>query len=851
MKKEKGGGKRRLRRAIEEHRKATIIIVIVAVFALAFLGYKLWLNFNFLVKDDLLLVIEPQDQSLNVHYGDKPNVTISAKIENSFACNAFCSYEFSDISSRKVLERGNFTSKGIGKEFSKNFGLSIDRTGTGQKLYSFDIQCNNVRGFYCPSDESKRKRSVFITLNYDISEMERSLKEGLKENITSIGKRLSEVDVEMQNLNNRIFELGFVVNLNETQDDKEILNNEYDRIVLELEALERVWSEENYILLAEMFSKSYDSRLEGISKGISALNSGMQGIVARHNLLIGNADKIDNGLREMNQTVIFLDRADKMLLEAHKGTLNETRAIKTEMDGNTFESYDVIESRINSTREAMEYISEQAKRLFTNSYLEGFYLGALETEKLCIIKGICSPADFPQAIINSGGIDYGKIGNLCASFDSLNEDYAMENNKSGERLKNYEFAKVNSTINAAKESKTMMARKNVFEKIRMINASSGLNESLAFLLQISEANSSIAPVDYGNFAEGEIMDIIELNLSAGSSAYYSQYCTGKTINLTEYYGNKSSVKDAEYPADKNFTSRVEVTLTENYPVCCVFGECKRCCESDECMKDESLYPVLFLHGHAFNSDNSPDFSLDAFNRLQGKLQEEGYVSAGTITPISDYSEIKRGEWGLSSRPITVKGSYYLVSYYDLGSYSLTTQKSENIETYAIRLKELVDLLKLRTGKDKVNIIAHSMGGLVARSYLQIFGDEDVNILILVATPNEGVSGSASSYCPFLGEKKECNDMNENSIFIKKLNDPNKIPESVEIHNIVGDGCDMDGLPGDGIVIRENSKLGHATNYYVNGTCDGISKNLHTEILNIEKYPEVYDIIKSVLEGNND
>ena len=40
------------------------------------------------------------------------------------------------------------------------------------------------------------------------------------------------VDVDIQDLNNRIFELGFKVNFNEIEEEKEILINDYDRIVL-------------------------------------------------------------------------------------------------------------------------------------------------------------------------------------------------------------------------------------------------------------------------------------------------------------------------------------------------------------------------------------------------------------------------------------------------------------------------------------------------------------------------------------------------------------------------------------------------------------------------------------------
>ena len=90
-------------------------------------------------------------------------------------------------------------------------------------------------------------------------------------------------------------------------------------------------------------------------------------------------------------------------------------------------------------------------------------------------------------------------------------------------------------------------------------------------------------------------------------------------------------------------------------------------------------------------------------------------------------------------------------------------------------------------------------------------------------------------------------MSENSIFIKKLNDPLKIPENAEIHNIVGLGCDMAGKNGDGIVTKQNAELDYAENYYINGTCSRL-KLFHTEILNIDKYPEVYKAISSILKS---
>lgn len=847
-KKKKESGKKSIKRLIKENKKIVIASAIALLLILSFSGYRIWLNFYFLTADDLILNLEPGDKSLSIHYWEKPNVTINVGIDNSLVCDAMCTYEFKDISGDSIVDKGTFTSKGIEKSFRKEFTLSAGRAGSGQKIYTFDVKCSNIKTFYCPTNENKRERSIFITLNYDISEYERFLKETLRENITNAVNGLNGIDALIQRLNDRFFELGFRINLNEIERGKEILNNDYDKLLLELKSIESAWSNENYILVSELFNRSYDERLSNMVREIDVINDNIANIIKRHNSLIDDIENADDELRRLDDAIIFLNRVDKKLLDEHKQLLNKTNELKAKIGKNSFLGYDSLEDGISSINESINGFKAKSENAFSEAYLKGVYYGSFEKEKLCVIKGDCrNKTDFSTAMTNSLKVDDNKIGNVCASLDAIKGAYEEENNKSDALLKNYNFDEVKDILKETARAKALAARKNVFAQISGINASDKLNKPLNILLDASKVNFSEEPIDYGNFTENEILSLIKLNFSEDSEQYSNNNCANlEKINISEHYGEKVTLDKAGDAEEKNFTSRVGIKLTENYPVCCVFGECKRCCTSDECRKDESLYPVLLLHGHALNSDNSPDYSLDAFNRIQAKLQEDGYISAGTITPVSDHS-VKKGDWGISSRPVSVKGSYYLVSYYNLGSYTLATQKSENIETYAIRLKELIDLLKFRTGKDKVIIVAHSMGGLVARSYLQIFGDNDVDKLIMIATPNKGISGSVSSYCPILGEKKECNDMLENSIFIKKLNDPNKVPTNTRAYSIIGAGCDMDGIEGDGIVTKKNAELEYAENFYINGTCERLSKALHTQILNINEYPEVYDIISSALK----
>lgn len=64
-------------------------------------------------------------------------------------------------------------------------------------------------------------------------------------------------------------------------------------------------------------------------------------------------------------------------------------------------------------------------------------------------------------------------------------------------------------------------------------------------------------------------------------------------------------------------------------------------------------------------------------------------------------------------------------------------RQNNVLT-ADELKFKIDAVKAATGKQKVDIVAHSMGGLIARAYIQSADyQNDVDQLIFLATPHQG------------------------------------------------------------------------------------------------------------------
>lgn len=274
-------------------------------------------------------------------------------------------------------------------------------------------------------------------------------------------------------------------------------------------------------------------------------------------------------------------------------------------------------------------------------------------------------------------------------------------------------------------------------------------------------------------------------------------------------------------------------LQETQTICCVRDTCAPCCSGEEC-NTPTMYPILLLHGHALNARSSPEYSLDSMIQIQRSLEEEGYVNGGILLPRAQRSL-------LDAFPFSFRTTYYIDVLVENGT-TYVPANSQSISTYALRLHDIIQTAKEETQKEKVIIIAHSMGGLVARQYLQTFGEESVYMLITIGTPNQGITEDILRMCTILGEKQECTDMTQGSIFLRKLGTQNI---NIPVHTIIGTGCTMRQGDGDGIVLTDAAKLAGTTTHTIRGTCTA-SMPLHTEMLKPNKYPEVIEIISSLL-----
>lgn len=97
----------------------------------------------------------------------------------------------------------------------------------------------------------------------------------------------------------------------------------------------------------------------------------------------------------------------------------------------------------------------------------------------------------------------------------------------------------------------------------------------------------------------------------------------------------------------------------------------------------------------------------------------------------------------------------------------------DIRTNSQRLANTIASVRARTGAAKVDLVAHSMGGLVSRYYIKsLGGSSSVDSLIMMGTPNYGTSlANVASFLTFgscVGIDA-CNQMAAGSGFLNDLN----------------------------------------------------------------------------------
>ncbi len=776
--------------------RRTIIIILVAVIFLI-ITFFASNTISFAFNEEMNIILTPKDKSIIIQYNEPYEANFEFVNDNFFWCNSECIYRLKDISENKTIDE-NIVYLEHDEQIEVNYTLKSDKVGSGQKIYIFEVECNNLRSLLCRTEGEKKIESSFVTLNYDLSEEEKTVKAKINKQLVMALEQLKKLDEF--NIQNKQLMYRIDVDSDETtklKKQQDFIDNELVEIFDIYNSLKLLWDKQRYVELDYIFTNLDD--LSMIRKKIMQQRENIFHFIDHYNKIIENMSNILDDER-INNIALFNDSINQVYKDIF---FTYIKISDNKLDNYALELPDIDKYYDDYVEKANNKIIRVRYELLKYRFL----LDALESESY--------DAEINDTLEYDEDIDYIKEMNSTCKHIS----------KTIDSIETFNFYNRDTNITEQQSIfiKNMIIT-NFHEKI-----SEDMGEKINRILELENLTK-------GNITEQRfdlVIDIIEL---------YSLDCNLSRRNILKEIPKIDKINKTLVDVE----SEISTALPENLPECCVFSKCEPCCTPQTCGDNPRLYPVVFLHGHSFNKEEKPEASLNAFSSIQHKLVDEGFINAGEVDISKSLEETEYGYWGRSGYPVSVRATYYIIRYYDLGLYSLSAQKSDRIENYAIRLKEIIDYVKFKTGYDKVKIVTHSMGGLVAREYISIFGDDSVDKLVLIASPNQGISPRMERLCKFTGADPECEDMTEGSIFLKRLNSV-KEPENVEIHTIIAQGCETNDNEGDGVVSVDSAELSYADNHYIEGNCtDYLGIELHNKILDPELYPEVYDIIVGVL-----
>jgi len=282
----------------------------------------------------------------------------------------------------------------------------------------------------------------------------------------------------------------------------------------------------------------------------------------------------------------------------------------------------------------------------------------------------------------------------------------------------------------------------------------------------------------------------------------------------------------------------------------------RCCLGN-CEDNPHYYPIIFVHGHSLSQDESKD-SINAFTEFQQKLSnEEGYTNKGYLLfGVCDNMQVN--SWNYD-KPITIRTTYYRDSTNNDLSQPIGDGDNKRINDYALILKNVADCVMYLTDSKKVKIIAHSMGGLVTRGYIKNYGgDQYVDKVVLIGTPNHGINGLIKDFCDGVNQDRpECQEMQAGSSFLNSLNSEDETYGNVKYMTIRGtlyDDTSVEIVKPCGYDTHEHDETVCETSVPLEGSQNEVVKygrvtgtgTLHSELKFPSKVPEVYSKTKNFI-----
>ena len=830
------------------------IIIIVIPFTKAALGFDIQVNNGL--------------GSVELEHGSSKDIPVKV-INSNNGLNSFCALTCTFKLNDKIYPFNTLDSSGYSD--IKTFKITAPNIGreSDSESYQVIVTCEKVSSL-CIGDNPTSKPAILI-ITYQLTQQEKDAKNYLGGVLPTITSSLTQSDSQIKKIEDKINQLKSNFKISSIREEIVKLKGNYESYKSEIQSAKNLYENFYYINSKNSLRLSISSDINNFNNLVLSTDSTLDEIIKKHkeiteklNLLREKSDSVNKLLDMLKKDKTIIDKVKSLLSKFESGSFNDYNKIDIEQKNLNSELTDLKTSLQSEIDAKIKY---------------GLSTYEFDIDNLCKSYQFCL-----QKILSKD------IENLCINFKNLENKILQESSqrlnsyrKIKEQLKNIEpkIKDTNQLIETINQEITKGSNLNLeecsynikkintnFEKYVYENLESILNETEkscnSVLNKIKEENSiKIGLLDkflnlFKNVFKNKLkIDLIKLiaikepstiEISTKSQLFLQNDCNFKISELTMPKVEEVNV------VSKDIRGESLGELKQRGELCSIFGESTPCCLDESCRSDPSKYPIIFVHGHAPLSWNTLDYSINSFSDFQERLATSGnYLKGDIILPTSNINSVKGGDWGKINKPIGVRTSYYK-GVYDESGRTIGKEEGQSIDVYSQRLSDIVDIVLHHTKKDKVIIVAHSMGGLVSRNYIKNFGGSNkVYKLITIGTPNHGIygwligglCGVSSSNFP------ECRDMQSNSTFITNLNAGSEVISPVHILAIIGtceDNTDIERhitFKDDEVVRDYSARINGAKNVVISGQCVSGIDTFHGDLVkNDQVYNEIINFIKT-------
>src|SRR3989338_4789949 len=238
-----------------------LLVVLIFAALMLFFGIKI----SFILNEELQIELNPVYMPISARYSESPAVNFTINNRNFGFCNAFCEYTLKDLRTNIIISYMNKT-LGSNQIVSKTYTLPINERGSGQALYIFEVQCNNVRTNICSTEQEKRYKSALVAVNYGLSEEEKVIEEKAKHEIPFYLNSLvnSEKTIKKDSVRISLFERGNITKSSEIpvlESANKDLEQDFAQLLIQLSFIKSLWNDEKYPELENVFSQQLKERI--------------------------------------------------------------------------------------------------------------------------------------------------------------------------------------------------------------------------------------------------------------------------------------------------------------------------------------------------------------------------------------------------------------------------------------------------------------------------------------------------------------------------------------------------------------------------------------------------------------